>query len=92
MPFEKCTPLAIRDLTLQKINLRYAADTYCRVIDFRAIKALRVFGCSGADSLFAELSKVSRDSPIVLWIIFGLIGVGAESEIARKARNIGIQA
>jgi hypothetical protein len=57
LPFDKCHPLALRDLTLQKINLRYAADTYCRFIDFRTIKCLRVFGCSGADSLFAELSR-----------------------------------
>jgi hypothetical protein len=60
MPFEKCTPMALRDLTMQKINLRYAADTYCRVIDFRTLKALRVFGCSGADSLFAEMSKSQK--------------------------------
>jgi hypothetical protein len=59
-PFEKCQPLALRDLTLQKIHLRYAADTYCRFIDFRSLKALRVFGCGGADSLFAELSKSAR--------------------------------
>jgi hypothetical protein len=57
LPFDKCQPLALRDLTLQKIHLRYAADTYCRFIDFRTMKCLRVFGCSGADSLFAELSK-----------------------------------
>ncbi|KAF2402430.1 hypothetical protein EJ06DRAFT_473503 [Trichodelitschia bisporula] len=60
LPFEKCTPLALRDLTLQKIHLRYAAETYCRFINFRNIKALRVFGCSGADSLFAELSKSQK--------------------------------
>ena len=59
-PFEKCTPLALRDLTLQKINLRYARDSYCQFIDFRSIKALRVFGCPGADSLFAELSKSQK--------------------------------
>jgi hypothetical protein len=59
-PFEKCKPLCLRDFTLQKINLRYAADTYCKFIDFRTIKALRVFGCSGADSLFAELSKSQK--------------------------------
>jgi hypothetical protein len=60
LPFDKCQPLNLRDLTLQKINLRYAADTYCRFIDFRALKGLRVFGCSGADSLFAELSKSQK--------------------------------
>lgn len=56
-PFEKCTPLSLKDLTLQKINLRYAANSYCKFIDFRVMKALRIFGCPGADSLFAELSK-----------------------------------
>ncbi|KAF1985842.1 hypothetical protein K402DRAFT_421767 [Aulographum hederae CBS 113979] len=59
-PFESCTPLQLRDLTLQKINLRYAADTYCKFVDFRSIKALRIFGCSGADSMFAELSKSTK--------------------------------
>jgi hypothetical protein len=59
-PFEKCTPLTLHELTLQKIHLRYATDTYCKVIDFRTLKALRVFGCPGADSLFAELSKSQR--------------------------------
>lgn len=60
MPWDNCTPLRLRDLTLQKINLRYAADTYCKVIDFRGLKALRIFGCPGADSLFAELSKSQK--------------------------------
>lgn len=59
-PFEHCQPLNLKDLTLQKIHLRYAADTYCRFIDFRNLKALRVFGCGGADSIFAELSKSQK--------------------------------
>lgn len=59
-PFNKCTPMTLTDLTLQKISLRYAADTYCKIIDFSTIKNLRVFLCSGADALFAELSKSSR--------------------------------
>jgi hypothetical protein len=56
-PFAKCTPLGLKEITLQKINLRYAADTYCKVINFRTVKAIRIFGCAGADALFAELSK-----------------------------------
>jgi hypothetical protein len=59
-PFDSCQPLPLKDLTLQKIHLRYAADTYCRFIDFRCLKALRVFGCGGADALFAELSKSQK--------------------------------
>jgi hypothetical protein len=60
MPFETCQPMALRDFTLQKINLRYAADTYCQFVDFRNLKALRIFGCSGADSLFAQLCKATK--------------------------------
>lgn len=60
MPFETCQPMALKDFTLQKINLRYAADTYCQFVNFRNLKALRIFGCSGADSLFAQLCKATR--------------------------------
>ncbi|KAF1816311.1 hypothetical protein P152DRAFT_463920 [Eremomyces bilateralis CBS 781.70] len=60
MPFESCTPLPLRDLTLQKIGLRYAALTYCKAIDFKNLRALRVYTCSGADTLFAEMSQSSR--------------------------------
>lgn len=59
-PFAKCTPLALKEITLQKISLRYAADTYCKFINFQSVKSIRVFGCSGADALFAELSKSQR--------------------------------
>jgi hypothetical protein len=59
-PFAKCTPIALKEITLQKLRLRYAADTYCNIIDFRSVKSIRVFGCSGADTLFAELSKSTK--------------------------------
>ncbi|KAF2807808.1 uncharacterized protein BDZ99DRAFT_572704 [Mytilinidion resinicola] len=59
-PFEKCTPLGLREITLQKINLRYAAETYCKFINFHNIKSLRVFGCPGADALLAELTRSTK--------------------------------
>jgi len=59
-PFEKCTPLALKEITLQKLHLRYASETYCRLIDFQSVKGIRVFSCSGADALFAELSKSTK--------------------------------
>ncbi|KAJ4375210.1 hypothetical protein N0V83_002296 [Neocucurbitaria cava] len=59
-PFAKCTPIALKEITLQKLKLRYAAETYCRFIDFQSVKSIRVFGCSGADALFAELSKSTK--------------------------------
>jgi hypothetical protein len=59
-PFSKCTPIALREVTLQKINMRYAASTYCKLIDFRTIKSIRLFTCAGADALFAELSTSTK--------------------------------
>lgn len=59
-PFDRCTPMALQEITLQKLKLRYVADTYCKLIDFRTVKSIRVFGCSGADALFAELSKSTK--------------------------------
>ncbi|KZM26141.1 uncharacterized protein EKO05_0000470 [Ascochyta rabiei] len=59
-PFAKCTPLALKEITLQKLGLRYAADTYCKLIDFRTVKSIRTFTCTGTDALFAELSKSTK--------------------------------
>jgi hypothetical protein len=59
-PFGNCTPIALKEITLQKLHLRYAAETYCKIIDFQSIKSIRIFGCSGADALFAELSKSTK--------------------------------
>ncbi|KAJ4312828.1 hypothetical protein N0V94_007252 [Neodidymelliopsis sp. IMI 364377] len=59
-PFAKCTPLALKEITLQKLGLRYAADTYCKIIDFRTVRSIRTFSCTGTDALFAELSKSTK--------------------------------
>lgn len=59
-PFAECTPLALKEITLQKLGLRYAADTYCKIIDFRTVKGIRIFSCTGTDALFAELSKSTK--------------------------------
>lgn len=59
-PFSKCTPLALKEITLQKISLRYAANTYCKLIDFRSVQSIRIFACAGADALLAELSKSTK--------------------------------
>ncbi|KAF2134539.1 hypothetical protein P153DRAFT_371903 [Dothidotthia symphoricarpi CBS 119687] len=59
-PFAKCTPIALKEITLQKVALRYAAESYCKFVDFHTVKNIRVFGCSGADALFAELSKSTK--------------------------------
>ncbi|CBY01941.1 hypothetical protein IAQ61_006534 [Plenodomus lingam] len=60
MPFSKCTPIVLKEITLQKVHLRYASETYCKLIDFQSVKGIRIYGCSGADALFAELSKSTK--------------------------------
>ncbi|KAF2147220.1 uncharacterized protein K452DRAFT_323392 [Aplosporella prunicola CBS 121167] len=59
-PLEQCKPLALTELTLQRVHLRYSADTYCRAIKFVTLKKLGIFECPGACTLFAELSKSSK--------------------------------
>lgn len=41
-PFESCTPMAIRNLSFDNIELRYAADTYMKVITFRTLEDLQI--------------------------------------------------
>lgn len=58
LPFDKCTPFAnLRALRLQKINLRHCSETYCKIVNFTNLTALRIHQCSGADALLAELCK-----------------------------------
>ena len=56
-PFETCTPLALKVLQLDMINLRYVSNSYMRVINMPALEELSIWECPGADALLAELSK-----------------------------------
>ncbi len=61
MPFETCTPFKnLTSLRLHFVSLRHCADTWCRFIDFTLIQDLRLYHCSGADSLFGQLCKASH--------------------------------
>ncbi|EOD43867.1 hypothetical protein UCRNP2_9432 [Neofusicoccum parvum UCRNP2] len=60
IPLDHCKPLALTELTLQKVHLRYSAETWCRAIKFSALKKLAIFDCPGACTLFAELSKPTK--------------------------------
>lgn len=58
IPFESCTPFQnLTSLRLHEINLRHSADTWCKVVDFRKMRLLRVYYCPGVDSLLGQLSK-----------------------------------
>ncbi|KAK0938435.1 hypothetical protein LTR29_009961 [Friedmanniomyces endolithicus] len=61
MPFETCAPFKrLTSLRLHFVGLRHCADTWCRFIDFTLIQDLRLYHCSGADSLFGQLCKASH--------------------------------
>ena len=57
MPFETCTPMILKKLSIDNIDLRYAADTYMKFIKFSALESLVIGGCQGADAVFAQMSK-----------------------------------
>ena len=57
MPFETCSPMLLKKLTIESIDLRYAADTYMKFIKFGALESLVIGGCQGAESIFAQMSK-----------------------------------
>ncbi|KAK0258837.1 hypothetical protein LTR48_005959 [Friedmanniomyces endolithicus] len=61
MPFETCTPFKnLTSLRLHFVSLRHCPDTWCRFIGFTLIQDLRLYHCSGADSLFGQLCKASH--------------------------------
>ena len=57
LPIETCTPLTLKKLCIDNIDLRYAADTYMRLIRFSALESLIIGGCVGADAVFSQMSK-----------------------------------
>jgi len=58
LPFDRCdTPMTLKKLTLDNVDLRYAADTYMEFIQFKVLESFVVGGCTGADAVFAQMSK-----------------------------------
>lgn len=61
MPFEKCSPFQnLKSLRLHRVSLRHCADTWCKFINFHDLQYLRLYHCTGADTLFGQLSKSSN--------------------------------
>ncbi|EME42683.1 hypothetical protein DOTSEDRAFT_73488 [Dothistroma septosporum NZE10] len=60
-PFDHCEPFKnLKSLRLHRISLRYCADTWCKFINFQELQFLRLYHCSGADTLFGQLSRASH--------------------------------
>lgn len=56
-PFSNCVPMVLKRLVLDKIELRYAADTYLRFISMSHLESLTLDQCVGAENFFSQLSK-----------------------------------
>lgn len=56
-PLENCAPVRLRKLTIDNIDVRYAADTYMKAIDFSCLESIVIGGCPGVDAMFAQMSK-----------------------------------
>ena len=56
-PFDVCSPLMLTFLRLERMSLRYATDTYLRIIKFSNLKTLELYKCEATENLFAQLSK-----------------------------------
>lgn len=41
-PFDSCTPMVLKNLSLENIELRHAADTYMKVITFSTLEDLQI--------------------------------------------------
>lgn len=60
-PFDKCEPFKkLKSLRLHRINLRYCADSWCKFVNFHDLQYLRIYHCTGADTLFGQLSKAAH--------------------------------
>ncbi|KAI9839416.1 MAG: hypothetical protein M1838_004329 [Thelocarpon superellum] len=60
LPFQTCTPMTLKYLSLGKIDLRWAAQTYMKVVKFPSLEHLEVRSCPGSDALFAEMTKPAK--------------------------------
>ena len=57
LPLEHCTPIKLKKLTLDNVDVRYAADTYMKAIDFSCLESFVIGGCAGADAVFSQMGK-----------------------------------
>lgn len=61
LPFDKCEPFSnLTSLSLHRVNVRQAAETWCRVIEFKKIEHLHLYQCTGADALLDQLCKAAH--------------------------------
>lgn len=56
-PFEKCTPIPLRDFQITHYDLHNASISILKVIDFTALQSLILDECAGAANCFAEMGK-----------------------------------
>ena len=56
-PFDRCTPLKLRELYVTWMQLHHASTTLLKVINFQFLESLIFDDCKGAGNVFAEMCK-----------------------------------
>ena len=63
-PFDTCTtPLILKQLCIDKMNLNWAGDTYLKLMMFHCLETLEIVNCNGADNFFQAISRLSLRPP-----------------------------
>ena len=60
MPFGSADPIRLRYLALHNVDVRWVSQTYMKVVDFPNLADLEIRACPGADAIFAEMAKPSK--------------------------------
>ena len=56
-PFDRCTPLNLREFFLTDTEVYHASTTILKVINFQNLESLILDGCPGASNVFSEMCK-----------------------------------
>ncbi|KAI9699364.1 MAG: hypothetical protein M1836_002975 [Candelina mexicana] len=75
VPFESCTPIILRKLNLFDLDLKHAATTLLRVIDFSRLEILTFRQCTRVQAILEAMTKrftaaTERSNLYVLYIDF----------------------
>lgn len=77
--------MTLKVLALYKVNVRWVAQTYMKVIDFPNLVELEVRNCAGADAIFAEMSKPAKRPTKLDDLTFVHMGDGRRHEYIQSA-------
>ena len=64
LPFESCTPMVLKSVSFDSIELRYAADTYMKIMNFHLLEDLEIHESVKTSEM---ISRIETDIKIGVW-------------------------